>query len=451
VTGPGRAPRSGDRRPDRRTILDAGIYAGSALVALGVWLLAGIPIQRTWGRMALGPYASGTLIALALALRGGSSVKLRAWVAAVVFAGSALVPMTLEVTWRAHTFAGLHAQSEVIVTEEAAKALVHGKDPYVVEYLHGPLAARPLGTKTHFPYLPGMVLFGLPRALFGSNGAGDARVWFAVVTLATVGVALRLATGLDLERKLRIAQILLVVPTGAFLMATGGDDLPVVALMLLAVVLAARGKPVGAGLALGLGAALKQTAWVLIPFLVLAMSRRGSGRGGRRAALAVAGPVVAVVLPFVIWDPGAFVEDVVKFPLGLGRQPTAARTATLGSWLVRTFPSARAAITSLLVAVVAGAAVAVVLRLPHGTIDIARAVRGAGWVFAIGVVLAPAGRTGYLVYPVNLLTWSWFLDRAHRQAEAGTGQQAGHANRSEPVPASGGPVETGTPAVGWEG
>jgi hypothetical protein len=144
---------------------DAALYAASTLVALGLWRLADIPIQRTWARLALGPYAGGALLAIGLVLVGkASSERARTWIALAVFVGVALVPLTLEVARRARTDPGLHAQSEAIVTEEAAKALVHGKDPYATDYLHGPLRARPLGTKTHFPYLPGMLVFGLPRA-----------------------------------------------------------------------------------------------------------------------------------------------------------------------------------------------------------------------------------------------------------------------------------------------
>src|SRR5439155_11075931 len=131
----------------------------------------------------------------------------------------------------------------------------------------GPLVARPIATKTHFPYLPGMIAFGLPRALDGRSPVADARVWFALATLAVAGIAL-LPRGSALEPndRLRAFQVLAVLPTGALLMATGGDDLPVLALMLLTLVLADEGRPAGAGVALGVAAAMKPTAWILVPF-----------------------------------------------------------------------------------------------------------------------------------------------------------------------------------------
>jgi hypothetical protein len=416
------------RRPAR---FDAGLYAASAVVAAGTWFLADIPIHRTWGRLAFGPYAAGTLLVLGVALLGKPSRRARAWIAVGVFAGVALLPMALEVAWRARTEPGLHAQSEVIVTEEAAKALVQGKDPYDVDYLDGSLRARPLGTKTHFPYLPGMLAFGLPRAVAGSGAVTDARIAFAVVTLVVAGIALwgrrergvGEGRGWDPERRLRALQVFLLLPTGALLMATGGDDLPVLGLMLLAIALAERGSTLGAGVALGLAAATKQTAWVLVPFLILALrdrARRGAWRRGTAAAAAV---VVPVVLPFLLWRPGAFIEDVIEFPIGLGRQRSAAETPTVGSWLVRTFPSARVLLTAILVAAIVS--VLVVMLLRPGVRTPSGAARSAGLVFVVALVLAPAGRIGYLVYPLNLLAWSWLLESPAASMSADPSEAAG--------------------------
>jgi hypothetical protein len=325
---------------------------------------------------------------------------------------------------RARTDPGLHVQSEAIVTEEAAKSVVDGKDPYDVDYLGGPLRARPLGTKTHFPYLPGMLAFGVPRAVAGSSAATDARVAFAAVTLLVAGYALWSrrregsapeGRGWDPDRRLRVLQVFLVLPTGALLMATGGDDLPVLALMLLAIALAERRNPWGAGAALGLAAATKQTAWALVPFLILALRDHAGRAAWRKGTVAATAVVVPLVLPFLLWQPNAFIEDAVKFPIGLGRQRSAAETPTLGSWLIRTFPSARVPLTAILVASTVAVLVAMLLR--RGDRTPSWAARSAGLVFVVALVLAPAGRIGFLVYPVNLLAWSWLI--AHRPTAPG--------------------------------
>ena len=65
------------------------------------------------------------------------------------------------------------------------------------------------------------------------------------------------------RRPVRALQVLTVLPTAALPLATGGDDMPVAALMLLGLVALQRRRPVLAGLALGAASSLKFTAWPL--------------------------------------------------------------------------------------------------------------------------------------------------------------------------------------------
>jgi hypothetical protein len=399
--------------------VDAALYAASAAFAGVTALVAGIPQFREWGWMAAPTYLAGAVAGLFLAGRR-SGVRARWWLAAAVFAGAAVMPLVLEVTWRAGTNPGLHAQSEVIVTEEAARALVEGRNPYAASFEHGPLEARPLATQTHFPYLPGMLVFGIPRALDGRAPWSDARVWFAAAAMATLAVALvrsRAGPG----RRLLVAQVVLVLPTGALLMTTGGDDLPVVALMGLSLVLLDGGHPAGSGVALGVGAALKQTAWFLLPFLVAA-----SGRAGRRTLAGTALVAAPFLAAFLVWDPGAFIEDVVRFPLGLGRGTSAAGTATIGSLLVDLVPVARPAVILALAAVAAVVGLWLLLRHPRPTVASA-AGRTAAWL-AVVIVLAPSARFGYLVYPLSLAAFAVLLRRTEQQEAGPAGSPAQEAS-----------------------
>ena len=387
---------------------DAALYGAACLFALLTAAFASIPIHREWGRLAAAPYGAGAVASIALVFRR-NSLRTRALVAIAVLVGAALVPLTLEVTWRARTAPGLHAQSEAIVTEEAANALLAGNDPYAATYLHGPLAARPLGTKTHFPYLPAMLVFGLPRAIDGHVPIADARVAFAVATLGLAALALTRWSG-PASAKLRVALFLAVLPTGALLMATGGDDLPVLALLLLALVLAAERRAVGTGIALGVALAMKQTAWIALPFLAVAVLR---GQG-KRAVVSFGGAAAVVALPiiaaFVAWNPGAFWEDAVMFPLGLGKQPTPAATATLGSFLVDVIPAPEVVVTATLMALVAAVGLYLLVRRPPD--DAAGAAARAAILFVAAFVLAPAARLGYLVYPIELMVWGGVLGNA---------------------------------------
>jgi hypothetical protein len=391
---------------DRRTALaDAALYGASVLFAGMIAAFAAIPLYREWARLAAGPYAVGALGAIVMAYRG-ASVRARAALAILVFVGAALLPLGLEVAWRAHTAPGQHAQSEAIVTEEAAKAVLDGEDPYAATYANGPLAARPVGTQTHFPYLPAMLVYGLPRAAGGRHPWTDARLAFAGVTLGLGGLALR-RWKTSPGSKLRAFQILAVLPTGALLMATGGDDLPVLALLLLTLVLAAEGNLVPAGIALGLAIATKQTAWVLVPFIGAAIVLRYGRRAAWRFAAAATAVTLPVIAAFVAWNPGAFWEDVVRFPLGLGEAATAAATPTLGSFLIDAFPDLRGPLTGVLIALVAVAATALLIRWPPLTAEGA-AMRAAA-IASLAIVAAPAARSGYVVYPLDLAVWAWLL------------------------------------------
>lgn len=355
--------------------------------------------------MALLPYAVGAGVAAVLAVRG-AGVRDRAWLAVAVLFGAALLPLAVEVTWRARNGPGSHAQSEAIVTEEAARALVAGYNPYAATYLDGPLAARPLGTKTHFPYLPAMLAFGLPRALDGSGPLVDARVAFAIATLALTVLALRLWEASP-ERRLRALQVIAVLPTGALPMATGGDDLPVLALMLLSLVLVERSEPWAAGLVAGLAAGTKQTAWLLVPFmLVAARDEHGRSARGQMGAVATAA-AGALIVPFFVWSAGNFVEDVVLFPLGLGQQATPAGTPTIGGFLIRALPFVKGPLSVVLVLVVLGAAAYLLVRHPPETA--AGAAGLAGLMMSLALILAPAARFGYVIYPINFLAWARLL------------------------------------------
>jgi hypothetical protein len=407
---------SGDGVVNRRAATwDAALYGAAALAALAVALFASIPLQREWGRMALLPYAAGAGVATALAVRRGAGVRVRAWLAVAVLLGAGLIPLAVEVTWRAREGSGSHAQSEAIVTEEAARALVAGRNPYAAAYHHGPLAARPLGTRTHFPYLPAMLAFGLPRALDGSSPLVDARVAFAAATLALTALTLR-SWKASPDRRLRAFQVIAVLPTGALPMTTGGDDLPVLALMLLSLVLLDRDEPWAAGLAAGIAAGVKQTAWLLVPFmLVAARNRHGRGAGGRMAVAAAAAPAALIVL-FLAWGAGDFLEDVVLFPLGLGQQATPAGTPTIGALLVRALPFAKGPESAALVIAFLAAAAYLLVRRPPETA--AGAAGLAGLVMILALILAPAARFGYVIYPVNFLSWARLLsDRGENRVD----------------------------------
>jgi preprotein translocase subunit SecG len=412
--------------PSRRHwLVDALLYGIAAAFAGVAAAAADIPLQRSWGRMTLWPYGVAAVLAVCAAWLHGDEARQRRrriWLVVVVFLATAIVPLVAGSVRRSEGDPGDHAQSEVIIVEEAANATLDGRDPYAAEYRDGPLSDRPLATQVHFPYLPGMLVFGLPRALAGHVAWADARVWFSIVALAVAAAGLRLMDRTP-EAKVRTFQVLFALPTGALLLATGGVDIPVVALLLVTFILAQRGGSAAAGLSGGLALAMKQTSILVLPFLVAAIP---PGPERRRFVMTAGLVAVTLTVPFALWDWGAFVEDTVLFPLGLGHGASAAATPTIGSLLLDRFPSQHDAITVLLVAVIA--VVTCLLLFRGRTASMSQACTRAAAAFLTAVALAPAARVGYLAYPVNLIVWAIAFRRRDEHVEL-------EANPGAPPPA----------------
>jgi len=120
---------------------DALLYGASALFAGLVGLFSTISLYRTWGQLAVGPYAVATLIVAVVAWRRrqrGSDrqatsrrlVGLRVLAFAIVVLGATLLPLALEISWRNDGSASSHVQPEVVVIEQAAARITKGLDPY---------------------------------------------------------------------------------------------------------------------------------------------------------------------------------------------------------------------------------------------------------------------------------------------------------------------------------
>ncbi|MFF3853398.1 glycosyltransferase 87 family protein [Micromonospora sp. NPDC002575] len=413
------------RRIDRAAgglALDLGLYGASTAFAAVTAGTSTLPAHRAWGTIAAFGY-----LAAALAVAGQLAARRRdaaaplaglpaRWaVTGLAWATTTLLPLLAQSVQRA---AGRtdRAQEEVIVVEHSGNRLVETGTPYLG---HDAIAALPADERLlgYTPYQPGMALFGLPRAV--ANGWWtDARVWFAVATALLLALAVRaLRTGSpatagtpagDGDRGaavLRGIQAATVLPVCALTLATGGDDLPVLAACLLALALAATGRPGRAGLAIGAAGALKLFAWpVALVLIAWAATHR---RAGRLAAGALGLPALAL-LPALLVDRDALVENVLRFPLGHGLVTSPAQSPFPGHLIATALPAGRVVAAALLVA--AGVAIAVrLLRRPPRTAAATALLCGYGLLAAI--LLMPTTRFGYLLYPVALLAWAPALAR----------------------------------------
>ena len=167
-----------------------------------------------------------------------------------------------------------------------------------------------------FPYLPGMVPFGLLNAVGGPARARATPVSRSPVSpSSSVRSPCWRATRPSAAGG-RALQFLVILPSGALPMVTGGDDLPVLALMLLGLVLAAsEDVPCSPGSRSAVPATLKFTAWPLLR--AARCSPCGTARaGGRPCATAwrCSSIVVPVIGAGVVLDPTAFFDERRALP-----------------------------------------------------------------------------------------------------------------------------------------
>lgn len=289
---------------------------------VGGWLLAAVcaalfPLvstlgpHRVWGTCAAIGYLGAALTSCWL-----PRPRARTWAVACALAGAVVLPLLILVA----TGSG---QSEVTVVERSAELLLTRATPY--------LTAAPRVVTDYNPYLPGMALLGLPRALLGDGGIarflGDARVWCVGVFLLSLWAGRRVLADRRNGQKTAPATsiaVLIASPAVALPLCVSGIDLPMTGLCCLGLALAARRRPVAAGLVLTAACSLKWTAWPALPVAVALLAATAGARPARRCAAVTVAGTLAAVLPAALLSPGPMgrsqsVEGHLSAPVeGLG-------------------------------------------------------------------------------------------------------------------------------------
>jgi Glycosyltransferase family 87 len=393
---------------------DAALYGASAIAAF-VGMYSRFPTVHAWGAIALPVYGLAGIVTAATAATGWAALARRI-VLGFVIAGAAVAPMLVEIAMRARS-GPQWAQAEVLVVEQAAAAVGHGRSPYGHAFVGDDLVQR-ADSYRHFPYLPGMAGFGAPHALTDSPYA-DARIGFVVVAAGVTWLALRQPCFDELAR-LRVMQFGFALPFAAEAIATGGDDIPVLALLLLGVALYASARPALAGVPFGLSMLLKTTAFPVVFCLLVGIRRGGPGRRSLLVATVAALTVDAVLaLP----SPHRFVVDTTLWPAGLAADVSPAQMPTLGA-LVR---HGRGPVLFVVELAVVAICLWLVFAFPDATI--AGALRIAAGLFVVLIVVNPVGRPGYLAYPVALCCWSACLARSPAWSRIHTSLARTHSDR----------------------
>jgi len=393
-------------------VLDAILYAASALFAVLLWYGSSLSAHRDWSRDAIVGYLACAAVAVVLAVvRPRRLLEARVALVGVCVLVCAVLPLVLMVRERAASHGReVHVLPEAAVIERAGARLAHGRDPYVAEVVDGRLVGQVAGVPKYeafFPYFPLMAVLGLPASVSAFGIMGDARWWMALVTFLCLAAGLVLARPPP-DRALRLGQAMLALPTGALFLAGGGDDLPVLAVCFLGLCLAQRRREVASGVCFGIAMAMKLTAWPLAALTLFVVRDRHGRHAAGRAGAVMASIVGVVLVPFLAWDPRTFLANCLEFPLGLSPINSPAADPLPGHLLTVLVPGAHRVL--LVGLVVVGAPVLVWWLRRHPPGDVASVCRQFAVVAIVVMCVAPETRVGYVVYPVNLLAWAWMLD-----------------------------------------
>lgn len=231
----------------------------------------------------------------------------------------------------------------VIQTEATINFLLQGKNPYSEDYTQTPMATwgHPdfRTALYHYPYLPWTFLFSAPFYVAGkAQGFYDQRmVYLLLMTLALV-VAQQLAH--SPRAKLALTAAVGLNPLMGLDLIFGQNDVFVFCWLLFSLVawhywMRRHYQPQWAlltsTLLFGLACASKPTAWFFAPFygLLLVIDQPVLVNAGwrewgalvqrilRRSAGALA-VFALLILPYVVWDPFAFYDDVWRWSNGQG-------------------------------------------------------------------------------------------------------------------------------------
>lgn len=270
-----------------------------------------------------------TFVGFLLSLRGGKSPaasrrRFLVLVTATVF----IVGMT---TWRqslVRMAEPLRIHDGAIQTEVAADFLLRGINPYAADFqptLFGQAPSPYRGDAvnvawTHYVYPPAVIVTAIPSLLLRPwlGPLTDLR-WLYLGALLALTLAVVLTTPTWERRSLAV--VLLLANPFIWLYAVAGfNDILAVAAMVIAAILLERRRLTWAGILMGCALAAKQTAWLALPLWAWWIWRRQTVEKNKKTVqptlLATGVTALVFFLPFIIWNPGALYDDLVRYVTG---------------------------------------------------------------------------------------------------------------------------------------
>lgn len=247
-----------------------------------------------------------------------------------------LLPTVKEMTARRQVGAWSHANDNVIQSEAAVEMLLDGRNPYGESFINTPLGRFQDSFKNpdahpalyHFVYLPADIVFSVPFFVISKPILGwyDQRLLYLILFMGTVWLLYRILPRSDMSLGLTAAFALnpFMVP----FIIEGRNDVFTLFWVVLGIALFKSMRYAGGWMAIAVGCAHKQFAWFLLPFLPL----YAGGVSGLTWPEIKAGLIIQrrgliwfglifgiIVLPFFLWSPLDFFDDVLGYGLGMSK------------------------------------------------------------------------------------------------------------------------------------
>jgi Glycosyltransferase family 87 len=197
-------------------------------------------------------------------------------------------------------------------------------------------------------------------------------------------------------------------PVIAFPLSVGVTDPPVIALTILTLALASRGKLGWSALVLALACAMKTTAWAVIPVLAVMAWVHLAPRIAARFTVTSVG---ATAILSLLTAPAALAtadavqsvkQNLIDYPLGTTKYKTPAQSPLPGHLIAELGSAGRGIVLALMVLAVVAFVAWILLRPPRDIRDVTMRLAVG---YAVLFTLDPSTRFGYYAYPLALLGW----------------------------------------------
>ena len=243
-----------------------------------------------------------------------------------------VLPTGLNIIWRLQDGPATHAHDGLIQTEEAIKFILQGKNPYTEDYVDTPMAdfagQEPPITDLplyHNPYLPFLFVGSIPFYWLSETILGwyDERLLF----LAAYFLTLVILSGMVNGRRQQLTAMIMIGLNFLYAnyLADGRNDVVVLFGLVLTTVLLVKRRVMLSAITLGLTVMIKHSAWFFLPFYFVYLLPPGqlTMRGIRRV-LRLTWPffvtVSLILIPFLIWDSAAFIDDTILHIIGSSKE-----------------------------------------------------------------------------------------------------------------------------------